>query len=75
MVEVTGSVIEQSVENGSLRTVFRIPAQSEGLAVRQANLNAGLKGYSGIEVVNTEKISEGSLPGQSIYAVTVTSRR
>lgn len=46
-----------------------IPAQSEGLAKRQASLNARVKYGSKGEVVSVEEDGQGSLPGQKIYLV------
>lgn len=46
-----------------------IPAQTKGLARRQAKINARIKHGQSAEVLNVDEGGEGSLPGQTIYFV------
>lgn len=75
MVEIFGRIEEQRVENGQQYTDFIIPAFSKRLAKQRAMQNARLKDYTSPEVDETENIGSGSIPGQTIYQVTVVSDR
>lgn len=67
--------METNVQGGEIHDQWRIPAQAERLARRQAKANATIKGRNNVEIVSVEKIEDGSLPGQSIYRVDTASSR
>lgn len=75
MVEIFGEVESSSIVNGDQIVIYRIPAISKSAAKARARGNNRLKGLTSPEITSVEKIANGSLPGQSIYSVEVTSAR
>jgi len=75
MVELTGKTSKTNFSGGKVESTWRIPAQSESLAKRQAKVNERVKGRSNVEVGDVEKIEDGDLPGQSIYSVETVADR
>lgn len=75
MIELVGRTSSTEFDGGKVDSTWRIPALSESLARRQARANERIKGRSGVEVTNAQKIEDGGFPGQKIYAVEVTADR
>lgn len=75
MAELIGKTSSTEYDGDKVISTWRIPAQSKGLARRQAKANERIKGRKNVEVGDVEKIEDGSLPGQKIYAVEVTADR
>lgn len=75
MVDIFGRIESNTVRNGNQVTTFAIPAFSEELARRRANANARLKDLQDPQIDDVEEVGQGSIPGQSIYNVTILSQR
>lgn len=75
MVQFFGRTEATDVRNGQLITVFRIPAFSEGMARRRANLNVRAKSLNNASIESIEQVAQGDLPGQGIYDATIISAR
>lgn len=75
MVELFGWIEDTTSTGDEIETVWRIPAQSERMARRQAKANQRIKDASGSEVTSVTRVRSGDLPGQSIYQVETVSER
>jgi hypothetical protein len=75
MVELIGKIASTKVQEDRIIDEWRMPAQTDGLARRQATANARIKGRNDVEIKSVEENGNGSLPGQSIYTVTTSSAR
>lgn len=75
MVRFFGETESTDVQNGTLTTVFRIPAFSQSMVRRRADLNIRAKDLANASIDNVEQVGQGDIPGQTIYDVTITSDR
>lgn len=76
MVQLFGSV-ERSIikDDGTVETVYRIPAVSETTARGRARGNNRLKGLRNPEFQSVEPVADADIPGQTMYEVVVESSR
>lgn len=72
---ITGSLINTDQEDGKIIDNWRIPAVSERGAKLRAQGNSKVKGRSGTNVTEVERVGDGDLPGQAVYRVRVESAR
>lgn len=72
---IFGSVVESTLVDDQQEIVFRVPAFSETLARRRATRNARIKGVENPEVEEVEEVGSGTLPGQTIFLITVRGER
>jgi len=74
MPHVFGTLVSNEVKNGRQVTVYDIPALAESTARVRARSNARLKGFSGSTISSVENVGSGSIPGQKVFRVTITSQ-
>lgn len=72
---VSVSVSRSFLRDGQEVFEFRVPAFSESIARRRASVNGSLKGMESPEIDSVERIGSGSIPGQSVFLVTVVGER
>lgn len=75
MAEFFGRTESSETTNGVQVTTFRIPAMTEGMARRRGKMNARVKGFDDYEIVDVQTVESGSIPGQTLYDITVSSQR
>ena len=74
-MQIFGVTESTRIVDGNIINEWRIPAQSEGLARRQARANARIKHGRRGEVEGIERVGSGRIPGQKIYLVEVSTQR
>lgn len=75
MVQFFGRTESTDVEGDQLTSVFRIPAFSQEMARRRAQINIRAKDLQNAEIASMEEAQSGDIPGQTIYDITVESDR
>lgn len=73
--QLTAKVERSFIRDGNQVTEFRVPAISESRAESNALLNARAKGMDSPNVIDIEEVGESSIPGRSIFLVTVEAIR
>ena len=74
-MQIFGVTESTRTVNGRIINEWRTPAQSESLARRQAKANSRVKHGRRGEVESIERVGSGSLPGQKMYLVEVSTQR
>jgi len=74
-MELFGTLLNTRSRSNEIVNEWRIPAQSEGLARRQARANARIKNGTSSEVSSVTQEGSGSLPGQKIFVVETSTPR
>lgn len=73
MVDIFGQTKSSKRENGTHTIIYRIPAFSQGVAKRRANINSRVKGMDDFHISNIDRVGDGDLPGQGIFEITIDS--
>jgi hypothetical protein len=74
-MSITGEVRKSITRDGVTVTEFAIPAVAKTVAKRKARVNARVKGLDNPRVGEPQLEGQGSIPGQKMYVVEVTSNR
>lgn len=73
--QIFGNVERSEIENGDQEITFRLASVSRRLARTRARNNARVKGVGSPEVIGMEEVGPGSIPGRTVFLVTVRGER